>query len=165
MEDNNFKSLQIREMHHSDWESVKAIYKLGIESGDATFETDVPAWEAWDNGKLPYGRLVAEIDGRTAGWVALSPYSSRQVYKGVMEVGIYVDSRFQGNGVGSALLEAVLDVCLKEGVWTVQAGIFPENTASLSLHEKFGFRIVGRRERLAQLNGEWRDVMLLEKRL
>ncbi|MFP7479408.1 GNAT family N-acetyltransferase [Terribacillus saccharophilus] len=117
------------------------------------------------SGKLSFGRLVAEVGEKIAGWVALSPYSTRQVYIGVVEVGIYIDPDFQGNGIGSALLENVLGVSEKEGVWTVQASIFPENAASLALHQKFGFRVVGRRERIAQLNGKWRDVMLLEKRL
>ncbi|MFP7254657.1 GNAT family N-acetyltransferase [Terribacillus goriensis] len=159
------KSVLVREMVRSDWECVRDIYKRGIDGGNATFETNTPTWEQWNNSKLQYGRLVVEIDKEIVGWVALSPYSSRQVYKGVVEVGIYIDPDFQGNGIGSALIESVLNVCEKKGVWTVQAGIFPENVASLALHQKFGFRMVGRRERIAQLNDKWRDVMLLEKRL
>lgn len=158
-------SVLVRELVKSDWERVRDIYKMGMDSGNATFETDAPDWEYWNSGKLSFGRLVAEVGEKIAGWVALSPYSTRQVYIGVVEVGIYVDPDFQGNGIGSALLENVLGVCEKEGVWTVQASIFPENAASLALHQKFGFRVVGRRERIAQLNGKWRDVMLLEKRL
>ncbi|MFJ6414400.1 GNAT family N-acetyltransferase [Terribacillus saccharophilus] len=159
------KSVLVRDLVKNDWERVRDIYKIGMDSGNATFETIVPDWEYWNNGKLSFGRLVAEIDEKITGWVALSPYSSRQVYKGVVEVGIYVDPDFQGNGIGSALLEKVLSVCEKEGVWTVQASIFPENDASLALHQKFRFRMVGRREKIAQLNGKWRDVMLMEKKL
>ncbi|MFJ6414343.1 GNAT family N-acetyltransferase [Terribacillus saccharophilus] len=159
------KSALVRQLVRNDWERVRDIYKIGIESGNATFETNAPDWEYWNNGKLSFGRLVAEIEGKIAGWVALSPYSSRQVYSGIVEVGIYVDPDFQGNGIGSALLETVLRVCEKEGVWTVQASIFPENDASLALHQKFDFRVVGRREKIAQLNGKWRDVVLMEKRL
>lgn len=159
------RSVLVRDLDKNDWEHVSDIYKIGIQSRNATFETDAPDWEYWNNGKLSFGRLVAEIEGRIAGWVALSPYSSRQVYSGVVEVGIYVDPDFQGNGIGSALLENVLSVCKKEGVWTVQASIFPENDASLALHQKFDFRVVGRREKIAQVNNKWRDVMLLEKRL
>ncbi|SNZ14202.1 phosphinothricin acetyltransferase [Terribacillus aidingensis] len=159
------KSVQVREFVKSDWERVRDIYKMGIDGENATFETDAPDWEHWSKSKLTYGRLVAEIEEKIAGWVALSPYSSRQVYKGVVEVGIYVDPDFQGKGIGSALLENELSVCEKEAVWTVQASIFPENAASLALHQKYGFRVVGRRERIAQLNGKWRDVLLMEKRL
>ncbi|WP_366249333.1 N-acetyltransferase family protein [Terribacillus aidingensis] len=159
------KAAHVRELDKNDWERVRDIYKIGIDSENATFETDAPDWDYWNNSKLSFGRLVAEIEEKIAGWVALSPYSSRQVYSGVAEVGIYVDPEFQGNGIGSALLETVLSVCEKEGLWTVQASIFPENAASLALHQKFGFRVVGRREKIAQLNHKWRDVMLLEKRL
>lgn len=159
------KSVQVRDLDKNDWKRVRDIYKIGIDSGNATFETNAPDWDYWNNSKLSFGRLIGEIEGKTAGWVALSPYSSRQVYRGVVEVGIYVDPDFQGNGIGSVLLDSVLNVCEEESVWTVQASIFPENVASLALHQKFGFRMVGRRERIAQLNGKWRDVMLLEKRL
>lgn len=159
------KSVQVRDFDINDWERVRDIYKIGIESGNATFETNAPDWDYWNNSKLSFGRLVAEIDKKIAGWIALSPYSSRQVYSGVVEVGIYVDPDFQGNGIGYMLLESVLNICEEEGVWTLQASIFPENVASLALHQKFGFRVIGRREKIAQLNGKWRDVMLLEKRL
>ncbi|PAF16671.1 GNAT family N-acetyltransferase [Terribacillus saccharophilus] len=159
------KSVLVRDMVKNDWERVRSIYKMGMDSRNATFETNTPGWEQWNKGKLAYGRLVAEIDERVAGWVALSPYSSRQVYRGVVEVGIYVDPYFQGKGIGSTLIEAVINVCKKERVWTMQAGIFPENAASLALHQKFGFRVVGIREKLAQLDYKWRDVILLEKKL
>ncbi|GAQ16322.1 phosphinothricin acetyltransferase YwnH [Oceanobacillus picturae] len=138
---------------------------MGIEGGIATFETKAPDWEEWNKSKLTYGRLVAEIKGNVAGWVAITPYSSRQVYKGVVELGIYVDPDFQGNGIGSALIESILKICQKEGVWTIQAGVFPENIASLALHQKFGFNVVGRREKIAQLHWEWKDVLLLEKKI
>ncbi|MGP4065805.1 GNAT family N-acetyltransferase [Oceanobacillus sp. M65] len=158
-------SIQVREMHRSDWERVRDIYKMGIEGGIATFETMVPDWEEWNKSKLTYGRLVAEIEDNVAGWVALTPYSSRQVYKGVVELGIYVDPDFQGKGIGSALIKPLLKICQKEGVWTMQAGVFPENIASLALHQRFGFNVVGRREKIAQLHGEWKDVLLLEKKI
>jgi phosphinothricin acetyltransferase len=147
-----------------DWDAVRAIYQEGIATGNATFETSVPAWEAWDAAHLRDCRFVARQDGRVVGWAALSPASGRCVYAGVAEVSIYVAASARGKGVGKALLRALVDASERQGIWTLQAGIFPENEASIGLHEVCGFRVVGRRERLGQLDGLWRDVVLMERR-
>jgi L-amino acid N-acyltransferase YncA len=144
---------------------VAAIFAEGIATGVATFETTVPTWEAWDATHLPEHRLVAEVDGDVAGWVALVPYSRREVYSGVGEESVYVAERARGQGVGRALLEAVIESARAGGLWTLQAGIFPENAVSLAVHHALGFREVGVRERIGQLDGRWRDVVLLELRL
>jgi phosphinothricin acetyltransferase len=147
-----------------DWESVRAIYLEGVATGDATFETDAPPWESWDAGHLPGARLVARSGGEALGWAALSPVSNRCVYGGVAEVSVYVAARARGRGVGRALLAALVEASEACGVWTLQAGVLPENSASVRLHLACGFREVGRRERLGKLNGRWRDVLLLERR-
>jgi phosphinothricin acetyltransferase len=154
----------IEKMNAADWEQVSLIYGEGISTGHATFETAVPTWDKWDSGHLPEGRLVARADGVIVGWAALSPVSSRCVYAGVAEVSIYVGSAYRGHGIGRALLGALVALSEQSGIWTLQAGIFPENYSSLALHKKNGFREVGRRERLGMLNGVWRDVILLERR-
>ena len=154
----------IEPMQSGDWPAVRAIYEQGIATGDATFEMNVPGWEAWDVGHLPTCRLVAREGERTTGWAALSPVSSRCVYAGVAEVSVYVAADARGQGIGKVLLGALIEASERAGVWTLQAGIFAENRASIALHESCGFRIVGRRERLAQLSGTWRDVLLLERR-
>ncbi len=148
----------------ADWPAVRAIYAEGIATRNATFETDAPEWGAWDRAHLDACRLVARVDGEVAGWAALSPVSDRCVYGGVAEVSVYVGTDFTGRGVGGALLEALIGASEAEGLWTLQAGVFPENEASISLHRKHGFRQVGIRERLGRLDGEWRDVALLERR-
>jgi L-amino acid N-acyltransferase YncA len=155
--------MEIRDLTPLDWREVAAIYEDGIRTGNATFETEVPSWEAWDAAH-PEIRLLAELDGRAAGWAALSPYSDRCCYGGVAEVSVYVASSSQGQGIGRGLLEALIERSEANGVWTLQAGIFPENKSSLRLHLGCGFRLVGVRERLGELNGEWRDVLLLERR-
>ncbi len=144
---------------------MAAIFAEGIATGVATFETAVPTWDAWDAAHLPEHRLVAELDGDVAGWVALVPYSRREVYSGVGEESVYVAERARGRGVGRALLEAVIESARAGGLWTLQAGIFPENAASLAVHHALGFREVGVRERIGRLDGVWRDVVLLELRL
>jgi L-amino acid N-acyltransferase YncA len=151
-------------MQGGDWEAVRAIYREGIATGNATFETDVPDWEAWDKNHLPACRLVAKADGRVVGWAALTPYSSRRAYAGVAGLSIYVSASARGQGIGRTLLGALIEASEQAGLWTLQAGIFPENAASLALHRACGFREVGRRERIGRLNGVWRDVVLMERR-
>jgi L-amino acid N-acyltransferase YncA len=155
--------MEIRDLRPPDWPEVARIYEDGIRTGNATFETGVPSWESWDAAHPEY-RLLAELDGETAGWAALSPHSDRCCYSGVAEDSVYVASWAQGRGVGRALLERLIALSEGAGIWTLQAGIFPENKASLRLHLGCGFRLVGVRERLGELNGVWRDVLLLERR-
>jgi phosphinothricin acetyltransferase len=155
--------IEIRDLRPLDWPEVAAIYKDGIETGNATFELAPPSWEEWDAGHTDI-RLIAELDGRTAGWASLSPTSSRCCYRGVVENSVYVASWAQGQGVGRALLEELIARSEAAGIWTLVAGIFPENKASVRLHLGCGFRLVGVRERLGELNGVWRDVLLLERR-
>ena len=156
--------LEIRSLSHGDWEAVRTIYEEGIATGDATFETEAPGWESWDANHLDGCRLVAEREGRVVGWAALAPVSGRCVYGGVAEVSVYVDAAARGGGIGLRLLNALVESSERVGLWTLQAGIFPENVASLRIHERAGFRHVGRRERLGRLDGRWRDVLLLERR-
>ncbi len=154
----------VEEMRPEDWQEVRSIYLEGIRTGMATFETDAPAWEKWDASHLRKARLVARAGGRVLGWAALSRVSDRCVYGGVAEVSVYVGEHGRGRGVGRALLEALVEASEREGIWTLQAGIFPENEASVKLHLRCGFREVGRRERIGKLNGVWRDTLLLERR-
>ena len=154
----------IDQMRMSDWEQVREIYLEGIRSGNSTFETNAPTWEKWDEGHLPVARLVMRDEEMVLGWAALSPVSKRDVYRGVVEVTVYVTESARGKGIGRALLEALIAESEKNGIWTLQASIFPENTASVDLHLKCGFREVGRRERIAMLNGVWRDTLLFERR-
>ncbi len=143
---------------------MREIYLEGIATQNATFETSCPDWEEWDAKHLESSRLVAEVDGRVVGWAALSPVSDRCVYGGVAEVSVYIAADQQGKRIGSHLLSALVDESEKHGFWTLQAGTFPENSQSIALHQKFGFREVGRRERLGKVGGRWRDVVLLERR-
>ena len=154
----------IDQMRVSDWEQVRAIYLEGVRSGHSTFETEAPSWEKWDEGHLQIARVVMRDVETVLGWAALSPVSKRHVYRGVAEVTVYVSENAQGQGIGRALLEALIDESEKNGIWTLQASIFPENTASVRLHLRCGFREVGRRERIAMLNGVWRDTLLFERR-
>ncbi len=151
-------------MAPGDWPAVAEIFRQGIESGDATFETVVPTWEEWDASHLPVPRLLARAGETVVGWAALSPVSERCVYSGVAENSIYVAEEARGHGVGRALLERLVVAAENAGIWTLQAGIFPENRASIALHERCGFRVVGVRERLGRHHGVWRDVVLLERR-
>jgi phosphinothricin acetyltransferase len=148
----------------ADWPAVRSIYLEGIATGHATFETDAPSWEKWDANHLRDCRLAARAGEAVLGWAALSPVSGRCVYAGVAEVSVYVDANYRGQGVGRELLEALIDQSEQRGLWTLQAGVFPENRASLALHEKCGFRVVGRQERIGCMNGVWRDVIRLERR-
>lgn len=156
--------VRVRPMAPGDWPRVAEIYAEGIATGDATFESEVPGWENWDAAHLESPRLVAELYGDTAGWAALAPYSDRCVYGGVGEVSVYVAGPARGRGVGGALLEALVAGAEAAGIWTLQAGVFPENEGSLALHERAGFRRVGLRERIGKIGGRWRDVVLLERR-
>ena len=155
---------EIRPMTASDWDEVRGVYLEGIETGNATFETTAPEWERWDTGHRADCRLVACDGARVIGFAALSPVSARKVYSGVAEVSVYVAASARGMGVGSALMHELVKASEEAGVWTLQAGIFPENRTSLALHRRFGFRVVGTRERIAQHHGRWRDVVLMERR-
>lgn len=159
----------VREMRTADWESVHAIYAAGIATGHATFEHEPPAWEAFDAGRLPAHRLVVEAGGLILGWAAVSPVSARPAYSGVVEHSIYVGPQARGHGIGRTLLAALITSTEAAGIWTIQSSIFPQNTASLSLHKPLGFRIVGTRERIARMShgpnaGKWQDTLLLERR-
>jgi L-amino acid N-acyltransferase YncA len=157
-------SVELATLEPGDWEAVRDIYAQGIATGQATFETTLPAWNDWDVGHLAAARLTAVSDGRVVGWAALSPVSDRCAYGGVAEVSVYVAEDQRGRGVGSLLLRRLVEESEAAGIWTLQAGIFPENTGSVRLHLEAGFREVGLRERLGKLNGVWRDVLLLERR-
>jgi phosphinothricin acetyltransferase len=154
----------IQKLMPSDWESVRSIYVDGIATGNATFETDAPDWKQWNENHLGCARLVARNHGAIVGWAALSPVSSRRVYSGVAEVSVYVAATARGKGIGRLLMAALIAESERNGLWTLQAGIFPENAPSITLHKRCGFREVGRRERLGMLRGVWRDVVLLERR-
>jgi phosphinothricin acetyltransferase len=156
--------MTIEELRPEHWPEVARIYAAGIATGNATFETTVPDWEVWDRGHLAEHRFVAAEEGRMLGWVAVSSISDRCAYGGVVENSVYVEESARGRGVGRRLLEALVESTERAGIWTIQTGIFPENGASVAVHERVGFRVVGRRERLAKLEGVWRDVLLLERR-
>ena len=156
---------EIRALTEDDWPAVEEIYAEGIDTRLATFETSTPTWAEFDAGRLPDHRLVAVDDGRVVGWATLSPTSARECYAGVVESSIYIAEGARGRGIGHALMDALLANARAVGIWTIQAGMFPENAASLALHERLGFRLVGRFERIAQLDGVWRDTVLLELRL
>ena len=156
--------LEIRPLVAADWPAVHEIYEQGIATRAATFETEPPTWEQFDAGRLPDHRLVAVEDGSVVGWAAVSPTSSRECYAGVVEHSVYVAEKARGRGIGAVLLEALVESVEAGGIWTIQSSIFPENEASVRLHERAGFRVVGRRERIAKLDGVWRDTVLVERR-
>lgn len=151
-------------MSPDDWGAVRAIYEEGIATGDATFESEAPDWEAWDAAHLRQHRVVARIGDSIVGWAAASPVSERCVYAGVAETSVYVAAQARGGGVGHGLMSALIESTESAGIWTLQTGIFPENEISLRLHKACGFRVVGTRERIGQHRGRWRDVILLERR-
>src|SRR5262245_1475998 len=151
-------------MRDEDWPEVRLIYLEGIATGEATFETEAPAWDGWDRGHLRVARLVARADGGVLGWAALSPVSARRAYAGVAEVSLYVRAGARGRGVGMALLRVLIDESERAGLWTLQGASFAENVASLALQRACGFREIGRRERIGRLHGVWRDVVLMERR-
>lgn len=156
--------MEIRNLLPADWEQVRLIYEKGIDTGHATFQTTAPSWEDWNASHLTSCRIVSENNGVLTGWAALTPVSSRCVYAGVAEVSVYVDPIQSGKGIGLALLNELVHLSEAEGIWTLQAGIFPENAGSLRIHEKAGFRILGIREKIGKQNGIWRDTVLLERR-
>ncbi len=151
-------------MKRDDWEAVRSIYEEGIATGNATFEAEAPAWEEWDGRFCDSCRLVARAGDEVVGWAALSPVSNRCVYGGVAEVSVYVAASARGQGIGRSLLYRLVEESEDAGFWTLQAGIFPENTASLKLVKSCGFREVGYRERLGSMDGRWRDVVIVERR-
>jgi L-amino acid N-acyltransferase YncA len=156
--------LTIDEMRPDDWEKVRAIYAEGIATRQATFEKETPAWETWDASHFPFARLVARKEEAIVGWAALSPVSSRKAYAGVAEVSVYVARDQRGAGFGRQLLEALILASEENGIWSLQAVMFPENIGSVALHRRCGFREVGRRERIGKLDGRWRDTIILERR-
>ena len=151
-------------MTADDWKNVSEIYRQGIETGNATFQQEIPTYTDWDYGHLKNCRIVAIKDNEVAGWAALTPVSGRCVYAGVAEVSVYVADKNRGHKIGHKLLEKLIIESENEKLWTLQAGIFPENIASLKIHEALGFRKIGHRERIGQMNGIWRDIILLERR-
>jgi L-amino acid N-acyltransferase YncA len=157
--------VEIRALTTGDWPAVEAIYAEGIATRQATFETETPTWDQFDAAKLASHRLVATDGERVLGWAALSSTSERECYRGVVENSVYVADDARARGVGKALMGALIAGARAAGFWTIETGIFPENEASVALHESLGFRVVGRRERIAELDGRWRDTLLLELRL
>lgn len=155
---------EIKKMKPTDWEQVSLIYREGIETGNATFEKLIPSWDSWVSSHIAGCNIVARKEDRIMGWAAISPTSSRKVYSGVVEVSVYVSEKYQGHGLGRALLKKLIELSENKGIWTLQAGIFPENQTSINLHEKCGFRIVGTREKVGKMDGIWRDVVLMERR-
>jgi L-amino acid N-acyltransferase YncA len=155
---------ELRALEPADWPAVTRIHWDGIRSGLASFETEVPAWEAWNESHLVEPRLVAIVLDEVVGWAALSPISPRRCYRGVAENSVYVDERYRGRGVGRLLLDALVRQGERTRIWTIQTSIFPENRASVALHLRCGFRIVGVRQRIAKRDGLWRDTLFLERR-
>lgn len=156
--------IEIENMEVTDWADVSNIYNEGLLTQNATFEKECPEWKIWDKNHRADCRIVAKIDGRIVGWAALSDVSNRCIYSGVCEVSIYVSNDFQGKGIGNELFDRLIIESENQNVWTLQAGIFPENTSSIGLHEKKGFRQIGVREKIGKMNDTWRNVILFERR-
>ena len=148
----------------SYWQQVKSIYEKGIKTGNATFQQSAPEWEEWNSSHLAHSRIVALVNNEVAGWAALTPVSGRCVYAGVGEVSVYVAEKFRAQKIGSALLGELIKESEQNNIWTLQAGIFPENKGSIKIHEANDFRVVGYREKIGQMNGVWRDTVLMERR-
>lgn len=157
-------TIQIDPMKDEDWAAVRTIFQEGILGGNATFSSEPPTWDEWNDGHLKVGRFVAKIDDEIVGWIALSPFSSRDFHSGVVEDSIYLSSKAQGKGIGSKLLEACIADSEENNIWLIQSQIFVENTGSIKLHEKFGFYSVGIRKGIGKHNGVWRDVLLMDRR-
>lgn len=157
-------NITYRKLEEKDWKQVLEIYKQGIETGDATFETNTPDWIYWNKNHIDSCRIIAEIDTKVIGWAAISAVSSRKVYAGVAEVSVYVSTKFSGKKIGSTLLEKLINESEKNGIWTLQSSIFRENIPSLKIHKKLGFRKIGYREKVGKMNETWRDTVLLERR-
>ena len=157
-------NVEITNFTNQDWSDIAAIYKEGIDTGMATFETKIPEWDQWNHSHIDSCRLKAMVNNETIGWAALSPTSSRKVYKGVAEVSIYITSKHRNLGIGTLLLSRLIEESETEGFWTLQAGIFSENKASIALHKSLGFREIGYREKVGKLNDIWYDNTLLERR-
>lgn len=154
----------IRAIKSSDARDILEIYKYGLDGRNATFETKVPDWDEWENKFHEHSRLAFTENERVIGWAGITPFSKREVYKGVAEVSIYIHPDFSGKGIGSQLMEALIASSEKHGIWTLFSSVFPENKATISLHMKFGFRLMGRREKIAKLDGVWRDTLIFERR-
>jgi len=157
-------AIEYRPMVATDYEQVAQIYQQGIATGNATFQQDIPTWEDWDESHLKSCRTVGIMDNKIVGWAALTAVSSRCVYAGVAELRVYVATNYRGLKIGTKLLEYLIEESEASNIWTLQAGIFPENIASIKIHEQLGFRIVGKREKIGKMNGKWRDTLLLERR-
>jgi len=156
--------MEIKQMTADSWTDVARIYETGIATKNATFERQAPDWDSWNNAHRKDCRLIALIENKIVGWAALSNVSSRCVYSGVAEVSIYIDTDFRGKGIGDRLITELIKESESTGIWTLQAGVFPENTGSIRLHEKHGFRIIGKKERIGKMDDTWRDVLQLERR-
>jgi L-amino acid N-acyltransferase YncA len=156
--------IMIREMKSSDSKPILDIYKKGIDTKLATFETDIPSWVEFEMNHLPHSRFVAELNGEVVGWVALSSVSKREAYKGVAEVSVYVDTEHLGEGIGSLLMERVIESSESNGLWTLFSSVLPGNKASIKLHKRYGFRVIGRREKISRIDNYWSDTVILERR-
>lgn len=155
---------EIEEMKSSDWDQVSSIYQEGINTCNATFEKSIPSWDLWVSNHISGCNLVARSEKRILGWAALSLTSNRKVYTGIAEASVYVRGKYRGKGIGTTLLRKLIELSENKGIWTLQAGIFPENIMSINLHKKCGFRVVGTREKIGKMHGIWRDVVLMERR-
>jgi L-amino acid N-acyltransferase YncA len=156
--------MTIQPLNKEHYPFVRKIYEEGISTGHATFQTTAPEWDEWNRSHLAHSRVVAIENNEVVGWAALTPVSGRCVYAGVAEISVYIDERYRGRGIGKILLRHLISESESHNIWTLQAGVFPENISSLKIHESLGFRKVGYRERIGQLKGIWRDTVLLEKR-